>query len=75
MSIKIETLYLLNFKSESELKQFDKKIQEKLNSLCEDGHLFISINTIPLGGTDRNLRTEITYKENQTRKVIVEKKE
>lgn len=73
MSIKIETLYLLDFSSESELKNFDKKIQEKLNKLCEEGHLFISMNTISLGGTNRNLRNEIIYKENETRKVIVEK--
>lgn len=73
MSIKIETLYLLDFKSEGELNQFDKKIQQKLNDLCEDGHSFISINTVSLGGTNRNLRTEIAYKENQTRKVIIEK--
>jgi len=73
MSIKIETLYLLDFKSEGELNQFDKKIQQKLNDLCEDGHSFISINTVSLGGANRNLRTEIAYKENQTRKVIIEK--
>ena len=73
MSIKIETLYLLNFKSEGELKQFDKKIQKKLDDLYEEGHLFVSISTASLGGSDRNLRTEIAYKENQTRKVIVEK--
>ncbi len=73
MSIKIETLYLLDFKSEGELKDFDKKIQKKLDDLCEDGHSFISISTVSLGGANRNLRTEIAYKENQSRKVIVEK--
>lgn len=73
MNIKIKIFYLFNFKTGNELIEYDKLLQKFVDKLCDDGHIFISINTIPLGGSDRNLRTEITYKENHTRNVLVEK--
>ena len=56
----------------------DADIQNFLDDISKEGHTFISINTIAYGkysDTLNNLRTEIAYKENQTRKVIIEKTE
>ena len=74
--IKNKVTYLYNLKSSNDLNDYDAKIQSFINELCEEGHLFISVNTVSFGiGTDsgKNLRTMITYQENITRKTIVEK--
>lgn len=52
------------------------KIDAFLEMLNEEGHTFISIQTISTPETNKNyagLRTEIIYRDNCTRKVITEK--
>lgn len=57
-------------------REHDDGIQKFLDTLSENGHTFISINTISYGtdkGYTDKFRTEIAYRENPTRKVILEK--
>ena len=54
----------------------DLEIKSFLEELETNGHTFININTISFGrnnGYVDRFRTEITYMENPTRTVIVEK--
>lgn len=74
--IKNKVFYLFSLKSQQDLFEYDKKIQSFIDKICSDGHMFISINTTSLGMAHKsgeNLRTQVTYKENYTRKVILEK--
>jgi hypothetical protein len=71
--VNYKTFYLFDFKSDSDLVSHDDKIKSFIKEISEDGHTFLNVNTTSLGGVNRSLRTEITYKENHTRKVIVEK--
>lgn len=56
-------------------KSHDENVQNFLDKISEEGHMFISLNTIAYGhnGHLNRLRTEIVYQENYTRKVITEK--
>jgi hypothetical protein len=54
----------------------DDNVKTFITELCESGHTFINTNTVVYGshqGLMNRFRTEITYKENPTRKVLVEK--
>lgn len=55
-----------------ECREYNKKIASFLEIINAEGHTFISLNTITMG-SGIFLRTEIVYRENQTRMVIVEK--
>lgn len=62
---------------ESRRSQLDEDVRKFLNELEENGHTFLSMNTISYGertGYVDHFRTEIVYQENHTRKVLVEKK-
>lgn len=74
--IKNQTFYtkIYSYNSEREPLEYDKKIQKFIDSLDEEGHTFLSINTISFGVDRPNgIRTQITYRENEKRNVITEK--
>lgn len=58
--------------------EYEQSIEKFLNEIIEENHTLISINEVSYGQngqtTNNRLKTTITYKENQTRKVLVEKK-
>jgi hypothetical protein len=51
----------------------DFKVKSFIEGISEKGYTFISVNSIAYGEHRNRIRTEIIYRENQTRKVIVEK--
>ena len=52
----------------------DEEIHSAIEHISEEGHAFISMNTTNFILKETIfLRTEIVYRENQTRKVLVEK--
>lgn len=56
-----------------DVNAYNEKVKTFVNNISIQGHTFISINTIAYGQNLNRLRTEIIYRENQTRKVIFEK--
>lgn len=54
-------------------EESDKKISDFLETISIEGHTFISLNTVTSGQYHNNFRTEIVYRENITRKVLIEK--
>lgn len=64
------------YNNESNRRRHDESIEKFLEVLSNDGHTLISINTISFGEYKNVVdifRTEIVYRENCTRKVIMEK--
>ena len=59
--------------SSDALTSFDKKVKTFVENISIEGHTLISCNTIAHGQYLNRMRAEIIYRENQTRKVIVEK--
>jgi hypothetical protein len=55
------------------LEAYNKEVKEFIENISIEGHTFVSCVTISHGQDMNRLRTEIIYRENQTRKVIVEK--
>ncbi len=57
------------------LLKYDEEIQAFIDLIYMEGHTFMSCNSISFGRFEPNnrIRTVITYKENCTRTVIVEK--
>jgi hypothetical protein len=56
----------------------DDSIRTFIDELCNVGHTFMTVNTVLYSGSNGHLnrfRTEIIYRENQKRTVIVEKTE
>ncbi len=60
--------------SHSSQEQIDSEaISSALAFISLEGHAFISMNTTVFGSNNDNFRTDIIYRENQTRKVLFEK--
>lgn len=56
----------------------DDSVRTFIDELCESGHTFINVSTIIYGiseGYLNRMRTEVVYRENITREVLVEKTE
>jgi hypothetical protein len=70
--------YKVFYAHTDEHTEHDDSVRKFLNELSEVGHTLIRTNTAVYGvssGYLNRLRTEIVYRENPTRKVIVEKNE
>jgi hypothetical protein len=77
--IKIKTIvtagtYIGSSRYSAEHSIHDTRIDEFLKSLEENNNIYISHRTITTNSDNSTLRTEIVYKEDETRKVLVEKR-
>lgn len=57
------------------LAKFDKQVKDFINELSYEGHAILSVNSISCGSSNSYIRTEILYREIETRKVITEKEQ
>ena len=71
--IKYDTIARYVGSSDISNKEYNKNVKFFIEKISNDGHTLISCNTIAYGHDMGRLRTEIIYRENQTRTVIVEK--
>jgi hypothetical protein len=71
--IKYKTFSKYTSDSTDAIESYNKEIKDFITEIDMQGHTFISINTIAHGSNLNRLRTEIIYRDNETRKVIMEK--